>query len=341
MPGTPTATGDLLGDRRRQYDRRVPGGRGGRGDDQRLRHLRGDGGGVWTYTLDNSNAAVQALNDGPPLTDTFTVLSEDGTAQAGDHHHHRDQRRGDDHRHRDRRGRRGRGCLARRRRPAISLATDVDNAADVFQTVAAGRGDHQRLRHLRGDGGGRVDLHARQHPAAVDALNGRPPLTDTFTVPTEDGTAPAGDDHHHRHQRRADDHRPRSRLVLRPRWRRSQDQKAASWAKRHHRLCRCGPTDTHTINAIAAPAIKRARGDRAASRPGHLHGERHHRHHRRRRRPGDLELQRERQRARSSRAGEVVTQTYTVTVNDGASGTFARRGDHHHRQQRCADHHSA
>ena len=37
--------------------------------------------GVWTYTLDNNNAAVQALNDGDTLTDTFTVLTQDGTAQ--------------------------------------------------------------------------------------------------------------------------------------------------------------------------------------------------------------------------------------------------------------------
>src|SRR5206468_355332 len=37
--------------------------------------------GVWTYTLDNSNTAVQALNVGGTLSDSFTVLSEDGTAQ--------------------------------------------------------------------------------------------------------------------------------------------------------------------------------------------------------------------------------------------------------------------
>lgn len=38
--------------------------------------------GVWTYTLDNSNAMVNALNDASaPLSDTFTVLSEDGTSQ--------------------------------------------------------------------------------------------------------------------------------------------------------------------------------------------------------------------------------------------------------------------
>ena len=37
--------------------------------------------GVWTYTLDNSNAAVQALNAGQTLTDSFTVTTVDGTAQ--------------------------------------------------------------------------------------------------------------------------------------------------------------------------------------------------------------------------------------------------------------------
>ena len=37
--------------------------------------------GVWTYTLDNSNAAVEALNVGQTLTDTFTATTVDGTAQ--------------------------------------------------------------------------------------------------------------------------------------------------------------------------------------------------------------------------------------------------------------------
>ena len=52
--------------------------------------LRGDSGfstytvtaaGVWTYTLDNSNPAVQALNVGQTLTDTLTAITVDGTAQ--------------------------------------------------------------------------------------------------------------------------------------------------------------------------------------------------------------------------------------------------------------------
>jgi VCBS repeat-containing protein len=37
--------------------------------------------GVWTYTLDNSNSIVNALNTGGTLSDSFTVLSDDGTSQ--------------------------------------------------------------------------------------------------------------------------------------------------------------------------------------------------------------------------------------------------------------------
>ena len=39
-------------------------------------------GGVWTYTLNNSNAAVQALNVSGTLTDTFNVTTADGTVKA-------------------------------------------------------------------------------------------------------------------------------------------------------------------------------------------------------------------------------------------------------------------
>ncbi len=40
--------------------------------------------GVWTYTLDNANAAVQALNIGGTLTDSFTTTTIDGTTQTVD-----------------------------------------------------------------------------------------------------------------------------------------------------------------------------------------------------------------------------------------------------------------
>jgi VCBS repeat-containing protein len=38
-----------------------------------------DSDGVWTYTADNSNAAIQALNTGGTLTEVFTVSSTQGT----------------------------------------------------------------------------------------------------------------------------------------------------------------------------------------------------------------------------------------------------------------------
>ena len=37
--------------------------------------------GAWSYTLDNGNAAVQALNAGATLTDHITVTTVDGTTQ--------------------------------------------------------------------------------------------------------------------------------------------------------------------------------------------------------------------------------------------------------------------
>ena len=40
-----------------------------------------DAAGVWTYTLNNNNAAVQSLNAGQTLTDSFTATTMDGTTQ--------------------------------------------------------------------------------------------------------------------------------------------------------------------------------------------------------------------------------------------------------------------
>ena len=120
--------------------------------------------GAWTYTLDNTNAAVQALNVGSaPLTDTFTVFTEDGTAQlvtititgtndaaiiTG-----------------TATGRSIEAGVVPGTPTATGdlLATDVDNAGGCVPGGCGRRGDDQRLRHLRGDGGGGVDLHARQH----------------------------------------------------------------------------------------------------------------------------------------------------------------------------------
>ena len=80
-PGTPTATGDLnAADIDNSSDAWQAVGAG-------AATATGYGtygvtaAGVWTYTVDDNNAAVQALNGLATLTDTFAVLTEDGTAQ--------------------------------------------------------------------------------------------------------------------------------------------------------------------------------------------------------------------------------------------------------------------
>ena len=66
-----------------------------------------------------------------------------------------------------------------------------DRCRQYLRRLAGGRGGrrhHQPVRHLRADGGRRVDLHARQHRPEVQALNVGDWLSDSFTLYTEDGT---------------------------------------------------------------------------------------------------------------------------------------------------------
>ena len=160
--------------------------------------------GLWTYTLDNSNAAVQALNVGQALTDSFIATTVDGTAQlvtitidgANDA-----------------------AVITGTATGAVTEAggvnngtpgtpiavgnlnsTDVDNPNDAWDTVGTS---------LRGDSGyGSYTLTASgvwiyrldNSNAAVQALNAGQTLTDTFTAFTVDGTAAAGHHYHQRHQ---------------------------------------------------------------------------------------------------------------------------------------------
>jgi VCBS repeat-containing protein len=75
--GTPTATGQLTSSDVDNADNVFQAASG----DATYGSWTIDAEGNWTYTLDNDNPAVQALNDGDTLEDTFTVYSEDGTAQ--------------------------------------------------------------------------------------------------------------------------------------------------------------------------------------------------------------------------------------------------------------------
>ena len=145
--------------------------------------------GVWTYTLDNANSAVQALNVGGTLTDTFTVTTVDGTPTAGDDHHHRQQRRGRHFRHHDRRGDRG-----RRATPGTPTATgtltdtDVDNPFNTFTAVSLPTTSAGGYGSFTMTAAGVWAYTLDNANSVVQALNAGDTLTDSFTVTTVDGT---------------------------------------------------------------------------------------------------------------------------------------------------------
>ena len=79
-PGTPTATGDLSSsDLDNPNDAWTPVGTTPGANGYGSYTLTAAG--LWIYTLDNSNPAVQALNAGDTLTDTFTVTTVGDTQQ--------------------------------------------------------------------------------------------------------------------------------------------------------------------------------------------------------------------------------------------------------------------
>ena len=146
--------------------------------------------GVWTYTLDNTNCAVQALNVGDTLTDTFTVTTTDGTAQVVTVTIHGSQRRGHHFRHHDRLGDRGRPCQRRH--------ADRDRHAHRHRRRQCAQHLHGGLPPTASDAGyGTFTMTADgvwtytldNTNCAVQALNVCDTLTDTFTVTTIDGTA--------------------------------------------------------------------------------------------------------------------------------------------------------
>jgi VCBS repeat-containing protein len=146
--------------------------------------------GHWTYTLDDGNCAVQALNVGQTLTDAFVVKTADGTAQTvtitiegsndaavicGD----------------------TRGCVVEPSKscdpPPSASGTltdkDVDNPDNTFAAVTCPQtSDHGYGSFTMTASGTWTYLLDEGNPA-VKALNACDTLTDAFTVTTIDGTA--------------------------------------------------------------------------------------------------------------------------------------------------------
>ena len=147
--------------------------------------------GQWTYTLDNSRAATQALNVGSAVTDTLTVTSLDGTdsenivvnivgrndaavisgttsgsvieagsANAGG-------------------------------TPSVSgtlTDTDVDNPVNTFTAVAAPTASANGYGTFTMTAGGTWTYTVNNANAAVNALNNGQTLPDSFVVTSADGT---------------------------------------------------------------------------------------------------------------------------------------------------------
>jgi VCBS repeat-containing protein len=145
--------------------------------------------GVWTYTLDNTNAKVQALNAGKTLTDTFTVETVDGTTQVvtititgtndaaiicGTIT--------------------GSVIEASGTKPGAPIATgtltasDTDNADNSFTAVTSPTASHKGYGSFTMTATGVWAYTLDNTNPAVQALNVGGRLTDTFTVATVDGT---------------------------------------------------------------------------------------------------------------------------------------------------------
>jgi VCBS repeat-containing protein len=146
--------------------------------------------GHWTYTLDDSNCAVQALNVGQMLTDTFVVKTVDGTAQTvaitiegsndvavicGD----------------------TRGCVVEPSKscdpPPSASGTltdrDVDNPDNTFAAVTCAQASDHGYGSFTMTASGTWTYVLDEGNPAVKSLNACDTLTDTFTVDTIDGTA--------------------------------------------------------------------------------------------------------------------------------------------------------
>ncbi|MBR0821614.1 VCBS domain-containing protein, partial [Bradyrhizobium liaoningense] len=146
--------------------------------------------GVWTYTLDNANCVIQALNACDTLTDTFTVTTIDGTAQVVTITIHGTNDPAIIH-----------GCITgsviessceERGKPTASgrlTDTDVDNAPNTFTPVCSATPSAGGYGTFTMTAAGVWTYALDNANCVVQALNACDTLTDTFTVTTIDGTA--------------------------------------------------------------------------------------------------------------------------------------------------------
>ena len=149
--------------------------------------------GVWTYTLDNADPTVQALNGAATLTDTLTVTTADGVTKELSVTIHAQNDipaiTGPTTGHVTEAGGVNNGT------PGVATATgnlnsdDVDNTDDAWQAVAAGAATTNGYGTFGVTAAGVWTYTLDDDNADVQALNGTGTLTDTFTMQTVDGTS--------------------------------------------------------------------------------------------------------------------------------------------------------
>src|SRR5436190_1086109 len=149
--------------------------------------------GVWTYTLNNNDSAVQALNNGGTLSDTFTVHTADGTAQLVtitiDGTNDAAVVSGTAAGTVVEAGGVGNADAGTPTANGTLSDSDVDNATNSFQAVAAGAACDQGTESYEMTAAGVWNYTLNNNDSAVQALNNGGTLSDTFTVHTADGTA--------------------------------------------------------------------------------------------------------------------------------------------------------
>ena len=149
--------------------------------------------GVWTYTLNNSNAAVQALNVGQTLTDSFTATTVDGTSQvvtititgANDAPVIGGTTSGNV----TEAGGVNNGTPGTPTATGDLNATDVDNPSDAWTAVGAPTASASGYGSYTLSAAGVWIYTLNNSNAAVQALNVGQTLTDSFTATTIDGTS--------------------------------------------------------------------------------------------------------------------------------------------------------
>jgi VCBS repeat-containing protein len=150
-----------------------------------------DASGLWTYSIDEDDVTVQALNDGDSLSDSFVIFSEDFTIQTINIiiHGVNDSAvvAGDTTGAVTESG----GALSPGD-PDVSgtlSSEDVDNADNSFTAVGPGADTDNGYGKYSVDAAGNWEFDLKNGNKTIQALNDGDVLIDTFTVLTEDGTA--------------------------------------------------------------------------------------------------------------------------------------------------------